>query len=79
LFFVIEALIFIIFKKKKKKKKFKEFQKWVPLADGIGFGKVLLSVKYKSVKMVLPRSLQGSGKAENKLIIEYCNKRIVLT
>ncbi|KAG0793074.1 hypothetical protein G6F21_003887 [Rhizopus arrhizus] len=40
--------------------KFKECQKWVPLADGIGFGKVLLSIKYKPVKMTLPRSLQGS-------------------
>ncbi|KAG1048652.1 hypothetical protein G6F43_008976 [Rhizopus delemar] len=40
--------------------RFKEFQKWVPLADGIGFGKVLLSIKYKPVKMVLPRALQGS-------------------
>ncbi|KAI8375545.1 hypothetical protein BD560DRAFT_392622 [Blakeslea trispora] len=39
--------------------KFKEVQKWIPLADGIGFGKVLLSLKYKPVKLTLPRELQG--------------------
>lgn len=41
--------------------KFKEIQQWIPLSNGIGFGKVLLSIKYKPVKMTLPRSLQGSG------------------
>ncbi|CEJ04745.1 hypothetical protein RMCBS344292_18699 [Rhizopus microsporus] len=40
--------------------KFKEAQKWIPISDGIGFGKVLLSLKYKPVKMTLPRSLQGA-------------------
>lgn len=40
--------------------KFKEIQKWVPLANGIGFGKFLISVKYKPVKMTLPRELQGA-------------------
>ncbi|KAG2204704.1 hypothetical protein INT47_012000 [Mucor saturninus] len=40
--------------------KFKEFQKWIPLANGIGFGKFLLTVKYKPVKLTLPRELQGS-------------------
>ncbi|KAI8979253.1 hypothetical protein BDF20DRAFT_974130 [Mycotypha africana] len=39
--------------------KFKEVQKWIPLSNGIGFGKVLLSIKYKPVKMTLPRELQG--------------------
>ncbi|KAI9252998.1 hypothetical protein BY458DRAFT_522442 [Sporodiniella umbellata] len=40
--------------------KFREFQKWVPLSDGIGFGKILLNIKYKPVKMTIPHSLQGS-------------------
>ncbi|KAI8377186.1 hypothetical protein EDC96DRAFT_494795 [Choanephora cucurbitarum] len=39
--------------------KFKEIQRWIPLADGIGFGKVLISLKYKPVKLTLPRELQG--------------------
>jgi hypothetical protein len=41
--------------------KFKETQQWIPLANGIGFGKILLSIKFKPVKMTLPRELQGSG------------------
>jgi hypothetical protein len=41
--------------------KFKEVQQWIPLTNGIGFGKILLSIKYKPVKMTLPRELQGSG------------------
>ncbi|KAL9556559.1 hypothetical protein MBANPS3_001819 [Mucor bainieri] len=40
--------------------KFKEVQQWIPLSNGIGFGKILLSIKYKPVKMTLPRELQGS-------------------
>ncbi|KAK4515667.1 3-isopropylmalate dehydrogenase [Mucor velutinosus] len=40
--------------------KFKEVQQWIPLTNGIGFGKILLSVKYKPVKMTLPRELQGA-------------------
>lgn len=40
---------------------YKEVQKWIPLANGIGFGKFLLSVKCKPVKMTLPKELQGSG------------------
>ena len=40
--------------------KFKEVQKWVPLSNGIGFGKFLISIKYKPVKMTLPRELQGA-------------------
>lgn len=39
--------------------KFKEVQQWIPLANGIGFGKVLLSLKYKPVRLTLPRELQG--------------------
>lgn len=41
--------------------KFKEVQQWIPLSNGIGFGKILLSIKYKPVKMTIPRELQGSG------------------
>ncbi|CEP06852.1 hypothetical protein [Parasitella parasitica] len=48
--------------------KFKEVQKWIPLSNGIGFGKILLSIKYKPVKMTLPRELQGSD--VGTLIIE---------
>ncbi|KAI9354705.1 hypothetical protein BD770DRAFT_412084 [Pilaira anomala] len=40
--------------------KFKEFQNWIPLSNGIGFGKFLVSIKYKPVKMTLPRELQGA-------------------
>ncbi|KAI8890295.1 hypothetical protein K501DRAFT_237324 [Backusella circina FSU 941] len=40
--------------------KFKEVQKWLPLSNGIGFGKVLVTLKYKPVKMFLPRELQGA-------------------
>ncbi|CAO0791446.1 unnamed protein product [Mucor circinelloides] len=40
--------------------KFKEVQQWIPLSNGIGFGKILLSIKYKPVKMTIPRELQGS-------------------
>ncbi|GAA5800941.1 hypothetical protein HPULCUR_006381 [Helicostylum pulchrum] len=40
--------------------KFKEFQNWIPLANGIGFGKFLVTIKYKPVKMTLPRNLQGA-------------------
>ncbi|KAI8976219.1 hypothetical protein BDB01DRAFT_359888 [Pilobolus umbonatus] len=40
--------------------KFKEIQQWLPLSNGIGFGKILLTVKYKPVKITLPRELQGA-------------------
>lgn len=40
--------------------KFKEVERWVPLANGIGFGKVLLNLKYKPVKLTLPPELRGS-------------------
>ncbi|RCH95171.1 hypothetical protein CU098_006546, partial [Rhizopus stolonifer] len=39
--------------------KFKEIQRWIPLANGIGFGKILVSFKYKPTKLYLPRELQG--------------------
>ncbi|KAI7902890.1 uncharacterized protein BX663DRAFT_508770 [Cokeromyces recurvatus] len=39
--------------------KFKQIQQWIPLANGIGFGKVLLTIKYKPVKLTLPHELQG--------------------
>lgn len=41
--------------------KFKEVQQWIPLTNGIGFGKILMTIKYKPVKMTLPRELQGAG------------------
>ncbi|GAA5809804.1 hypothetical protein MFLAVUS_003219 [Mucor flavus] len=41
-------------------KKSKESIKWVSLSNGIGYGKVLLDLKYKPVKMVLPRELSGA-------------------
>ncbi|RCH86926.1 hypothetical protein CU098_002701, partial [Rhizopus stolonifer] len=56
--------------------KFKEFEKWIPLGDGIGFGKVLLTIKYKPVKMSLPRELQGSDVGTlviDQLILEKIN------
>ncbi|KAI9259291.1 hypothetical protein BY458DRAFT_517379 [Sporodiniella umbellata] len=61
----------------KQEDKFKEFQKWIPLADGIGFGKVLLTVKYKPVKMTIPRPLQGSDVATlvvDKLVLNELSK-----
>ena len=40
--------------------KFKETDRWVALANGIGFGKVSLNLKYKPIKLSLPRELRGS-------------------
>ncbi|KAI9322715.1 hypothetical protein BX666DRAFT_1848608 [Dichotomocladium elegans] len=40
--------------------KYKESERWVALANGIGFGKVLLALKYKPIKMTLSRELRGS-------------------
>ncbi|KAI7852946.1 hypothetical protein BDC45DRAFT_484442 [Circinella umbellata] len=40
--------------------KFKETERWVALANGIGFGKISLNLKYKPVKLFLPRELRGS-------------------
>lgn len=40
--------------------KYKEAERWVPLANGIGFGKVFLNLKYKPVKLTLPPELRGS-------------------
>ncbi|KAI9029659.1 hypothetical protein CLU79DRAFT_843161 [Phycomyces nitens] len=48
---------------------FKDVQKWIPLDNGIGFGKVLLTIKYKPVKLTLPRELQGSDVAT--LVVDY--------
>ncbi|KAI8391836.1 uncharacterized protein BYT42DRAFT_543323 [Radiomyces spectabilis] len=49
--------------------KFKESQKWIALANGIGFGKVLVTLKYKPVKLTLPRNLQGAD--VGTLIIDH--------
>lgn len=38
----------------------KETQRWLPLKDGIGFGKILVTMRYKPVKLSLPRQLTGS-------------------
>lgn len=40
---------------------YKESERWVALANGIGFGKVLLNLKYKPIKLTLPPELRGSG------------------
>ncbi|KAI8140241.1 hypothetical protein BJV82DRAFT_563066 [Fennellomyces sp. T-0311] len=39
---------------------YKEGQAWFVLENGIGFGKVLVTLKYKPVRLTLPRQLQGS-------------------
>ncbi|KAI8136766.1 hypothetical protein BJV82DRAFT_526545 [Fennellomyces sp. T-0311] len=41
----------------------KEAERWVALANGIGFGKVLLNLKFKPIKLSLPRELRGSDVA----------------
>lgn len=38
----------------------KEVQRWLPIKDGIGFGKVLVTLRYKPVKLTLPRPMVGS-------------------
>jgi hypothetical protein len=38
----------------------KEIQRWLPLKDGIGFGKVLVTMRYKPIKLTLPRQMVGS-------------------
>ncbi|KAI8879896.1 hypothetical protein K501DRAFT_256031 [Backusella circina FSU 941] len=48
--------------------KLKEIQKWVTLSNGIGFGKLLLTIKYKPVKLTIPKELQGAD--VGTLIIE---------
>ncbi|KAL0074495.1 hypothetical protein F4703DRAFT_1946910 [Phycomyces blakesleeanus] len=48
---------------------FKGVQKWIPLDNGIGFGKVLLTIKYKPVKLSLSRELQGANVAT--LVVDY--------
>ncbi|KAI7871162.1 hypothetical protein BDF14DRAFT_1878550 [Spinellus fusiger] len=53
--------------------KYKESERWIPLLNGIGFGKVSLLVRYKPVKLSLPHELQGAD--VGTLIIEH----VVLT
>ncbi|KAI7888712.1 uncharacterized protein EV154DRAFT_468602 [Mucor mucedo] len=43
-----------------KSKKSKESERWISLSDGIGYGRVFLDLKYKPVKLVLPRELSGA-------------------
>ncbi|KAJ2959007.1 hypothetical protein NQZ79_g5470 [Umbelopsis isabellina] len=38
----------------------KETQRWLPLKDGIGFGKILVTMRFKPVKLSLPKQLTGS-------------------
>ncbi|KAI9497976.1 hypothetical protein BDB00DRAFT_755787 [Zychaea mexicana] len=54
--------------------KFKEAERWVALANGIGFGKVLLNLKYKPVKLTLPRELRGSD--VGTMIIDRVNFKL---
>ncbi|KAI9275789.1 hypothetical protein BDA99DRAFT_475827 [Phascolomyces articulosus] len=39
---------------------YKEAQTWFPLSDGVGFGKVLVTLKYKPVHLTIPRELSGA-------------------
>ncbi|KAI9033622.1 hypothetical protein CLU79DRAFT_882763 [Phycomyces nitens] len=48
--------------------KYKETERWVPLIKGIGFGKVSMLIRYKPVKLSLPRELRGAD--VGTLIIE---------
>ncbi|OAD77023.1 hypothetical protein PHYBLDRAFT_165522 [Phycomyces blakesleeanus NRRL 1555(-)] len=48
--------------------KYKETERWVPLIKGIGFGKVSMLIRYKPVKLTLPRELRGAD--VGTLIIE---------
>ncbi|KAF1797109.1 hypothetical protein FB192DRAFT_1335564 [Mucor lusitanicus] len=41
-------------------RKVKEAERWITLKNGIGYGKVLLNVTYKPIKLTLPRELSGS-------------------
>jgi hypothetical protein len=38
----------------------KEVQRWLPIKDGIGFGKILVTLRYKPVKLSLPKPMTGS-------------------
>ncbi|KAH8550706.1 hypothetical protein BGW37DRAFT_457834 [Umbelopsis sp. PMI_123] len=38
----------------------KEVQRWLPIKDGIGFGKILVTLRYKPVKLTLPKPMSGS-------------------
>jgi hypothetical protein len=49
--------------------KFRKVQQWVPLGNGISFGKILFSIKYKPVKITLPRELQGSDMYKLRLSV----------
>ncbi|KAI8391172.1 uncharacterized protein BYT42DRAFT_555889 [Radiomyces spectabilis] len=40
--------------------KYKGMERWIPLANGIGFGKFHLNLKYKPVKLTVPRPLRGA-------------------
>ncbi|KAI7856661.1 hypothetical protein BDC45DRAFT_437272 [Circinella umbellata] len=44
----------------KENSEYKEAQVWFPLSNGIGFGKVLVTLKYKPVRLTLPRELRGA-------------------
>ncbi|KAI9494174.1 hypothetical protein BDB00DRAFT_819957 [Zychaea mexicana] len=44
----------------KESSEYKEGQAWFPLASGVGFGKVLVTLKYKPVRLTLPRELRGA-------------------
>ncbi|CAO0800083.1 unnamed protein product [Mucor circinelloides] len=41
-------------------RKVREAERWITLKHGIGYGKVLLNVTYKPIKLTLPRELSGS-------------------
>ncbi|KAI9283000.1 hypothetical protein BC943DRAFT_281072 [Umbelopsis sp. AD052] len=38
----------------------KECQRWLPIKDGIGFGKILVTLRYKPIKLSLPKPMTGS-------------------
>ncbi|KAI7861997.1 hypothetical protein BDF14DRAFT_1861374 [Spinellus fusiger] len=58
---------------KDQKGNFKRVRQWVLLENGIGFGKVLITVKYKPVKLAIPRELQGSD--VGTLVMDYLDLR----